>query len=172
MGGRGVLFGNRPGYKAHFRRQPRPHGIRQPNRLPQQRAGCLRPIIGTNLPQSGGKWNAFAAEPMQIHEFWPSFASDCILVDELTAVNTTHWEFAEGARGAATGFTGTVGFSLIPKGKVKKDWREYWDGSATVMQSLAKFAFYCGVGHHTTIGMGQSRVLQQAAQKRKSSVRR
>jgi len=78
----------------------------------------------------------------------------------LTAVNTTHWEFAEGERGAATGFTGTVGFSLIPKSKVKKDWREYWDGSATVMQSLANFAFYCGVGHHTTIGMGQSRVLQ------------
>jgi CRISPR-associated endoribonuclease Cas6 len=118
------------------------------------------------------KWNTFAPEPMQIHEFWPPFANDCILVDELTAVNTTHWEFAEGARGAATGFTGTVGFSLIPKGKVKKDWREYWDGSAIVMQFLANFAFYCGIGHHTTIGMGQSRVLQQAAQKRKSGVRR
>lgn len=130
------------------------------------------PSSGQIFRSLGEKWNAFAPEPMQIHEFWPSFASDCILVDELTAVNTTHWEFAEGARGAATGFTGTVGFSLIPKGKVKKDWREYWDGSATVMQSLAGFAFYCGVGHHTTIGMGQSRVLQQAAQKRKSSVRR
>jgi hypothetical protein len=36
-----------------------------------------------------------------------------------------------------------------------------WNGAATVMQSLANFSFYCGVGHHTTIGMGQSRVLSQ-----------
>jgi CRISPR/Cas system endoribonuclease Cas6 (RAMP superfamily) len=26
------------------------------------------------------------------------------------------------------------------------------------MQSLAQFAFYAGVGHHTTIGMGQVRL--------------
>jgi CRISPR-associated endoribonuclease Cas6 len=103
------------------------------------------------------KWNAFSPEPMQIHEFWPQFANDCILIDELTAVNTTHWEFAEGSRGAATGFTGTIGFALSPKGKVKKDWQQYWDGAATVLQSLAQFSSYCGVGHHTTIGMGQTR---------------
>lgn len=110
------------------------------------------------------KWNAFAPEPMQIHEFWPQFANDCILVDELTAVNTTHWEFAEGARGAATGFTGTIGFSLMPKSKVKKDWQQYWDGAATVLQSLANFSFYCGVGHHTTIGMGQTRIISTQKQ--------
>ncbi|MBI5953038.1 MAG: CRISPR system precrRNA processing endoribonuclease RAMP protein Cas6 [Chloroflexi bacterium] len=96
---------------------------------------------------------------MQVHEFWPQFAGDCILVDEMTAVNTTRWEFAEGTRGAATGFSGTVGFSLIPKGKIKASWQEYWEGAATVMQSLAQFAFYSGVGHHTTIGMGQCRPL-------------
>ncbi len=105
------------------------------------------------------KWNAFSPEPMQIHEFWPQFAADCILVDELMAVNTTHWEFAEGTRGAATGFTGTIGFALSPKGKVKNDWQQYWDGASTVLQSLAKLSFYCGVGHHTTIGMGQARLV-------------
>ncbi len=105
------------------------------------------------------KWNAFLPEPMQIHEFWPQFANDCILVDELTAVNTTHWEFAEGSRGSATGFTGTIGFALSPKTKVKKDWQQYWDGASTVLQSLARFSFYSGVGHHTTIGMGQARQL-------------
>ena len=108
------------------------------------------------------KWNAFAPEPMQIHEFWPQFANDCILVDELTAINTTHWEFAEGSRGAATGFTGTIGFALSPKDKVKKDWQQYWDGAASVLQSLAQFSFYCGVGHHTTIGMGQTRIVSTA----------
>jgi CRISPR-associated endoribonuclease Cas6 len=103
------------------------------------------------------KWNTFAPDSMQVQELWPQFANECILVDELTAVNTIRWEFSEGSRGGATGFTGTVGFSLIPKSKVKSVWRDYWDGAATVMQSLAQFAFYAGVGHHTTIGMGQGR---------------
>lgn len=119
---------------------------------------CL-PLPGQVFRSLWEKWNAFAPESMQVHELWPQFSSDCILVEDLTAVNTIHWEFAEGTRGAATGFTGTVGFSLIPKGKVKPGWKEYWDGAATVMQSLAQFAFYSGVGHHTTIGMGQCRPL-------------
>lgn len=119
------------------------------------------PSSGQIFRSLSEKWNAFAPEPMQIHEFWPQFANDCILVDELTAVNTTHWEFAEGTRGGATGFTGTVGFFLLPKGKVPKKWGPYRDGAEAVMQSLAHFAFYSGVGHHTTIGMGQGRMISQ-----------
>jgi CRISPR-associated endoribonuclease Cas6 len=119
---------------------------------------CL-PSPGHVFRSLSEKWNAFAPEPMQLHDLWPQFADDCILVDELTAVNTVYWEFAEGSRGSATGFTGTIGFTLLPKGKVKNDWKEYWDGAATVLQSLAKYSFYCGVGHHTTIGMGQTRLL-------------
>lgn len=103
------------------------------------------------------KWNAACPEAMQVDNLWPNFAAGCILVNELTAVNTVHWEFAEGTRGAATGFTGTVGFSLLSKAKAPRQWQPYWDGSDTVMQSLAQFAFYCGVGHHSTIGMGQAR---------------
>ncbi len=68
------------------------------------------------------KRNTLTPEPMQIHEFWPQFANDCILIDELSAINTTLWESAECSRGAATGFTGTVGFTLSPKSEVKKDW--------------------------------------------------
>jgi CRISPR-associated endoribonuclease Cas6 len=105
------------------------------------------------------KWNALCPESMQVDDRWPDFAADCILVNELTAVNTTRWEFAEGTRGAATGFTGTVGFALLPISKVKDEWKPYWDGADVVMQSLARFAFYCGVGHHSTVGMGQARVI-------------
>lgn len=107
----------------------------------------------------GQKWNAACPESMQLDDRWSDFAADCILVNELTAVNTVHWEFAEGTRGAATGFTGTVGFTLLPKTKVSKKWIPYWDGADVVMQSLAAFAFYCGVGHHSTIGMGQTRIV-------------
>lgn len=121
---------------------------------------CL-PAPGQVFRSLLDKWNTFAPEPMQVHELWKEFSNDCILVDEMTAVNTVHWEFAEGTRGAATGFTGTLGFTLLPKNKVKKEWQEYWDGASMVMHSLAKFAFYSGVGHHATIGMGQARSIYQ-----------
>jgi CRISPR-associated endoribonuclease Cas6 len=105
------------------------------------------------------KWNEFCPDAMQLDDQWPDFAADCILVNELIAVNTVRWEFAEGTRGAATGFTGTVGFTLLPKTKVPKKWQPYWEGADVVMQSLARYAFYSGVGHHSTIGMGQARIL-------------
>ena len=117
------------------------------------------PISGQVFRSLWEKWNAFCPEAMQLQEIWPDFANDCILVSEMTAVNTVRWEFAEGTRGAATGFTGTVGFTLLPEAKVPKKWQSYWDGADVVMQSLARFAFYSGVGHHATIGMGQARVI-------------
>ena len=93
---------------------------------------------------------------------WPEFAEDCILVNELTSVNTVHWEFAEGTHGAATGFTGTVGFTLLPKTKIHEKWQPYWEGADVVLQSLARYSFYSGVGHHSTVGMGQAKALANA----------
>jgi CRISPR/Cas system endoribonuclease Cas6 (RAMP superfamily) len=107
----------------------------------------------------GQKWNAVAPEGVQIQDLWPGFAAACIMVSELSGLNTTRWSFAEGTRGVATGFTGAVGFTLLPKRQCG-EWAEYWDGADRVMQSLAKFAFYCGTGHHASIGMGQTRVLE------------
>jgi CRISPR-associated endoribonuclease Cas6 len=118
------------------------------------------PMPGHTFRSLWQKWNAFCPETMQVQEIWPKFAEECILVNEMTAVNTMHWEFAEGTRGAATGFTGTVGFTLLPKTKIRDEWKSFWDGSNVVMQFLAQYAFYCGVGHHTTIGMGQTRTIE------------
>lgn len=120
---------------------------------------CL-PIPGQVFRSLWAKWNAFCPEPMQVQEIWPQFADDCIFVNALTALNSTHWTFAEGTRGQATGFTGTVEFVLPKTAALAEKWRPYSDGSAAVMQSLAQFAFYAGVGHHATIGMGQARALQ------------
>lgn len=116
------------------------------------------------------KWNTTAPDPMQVHDLWPQFANDCILVDELTAVNSTRWEFSEGSGRSAIGFTGTVGFNLAPKSKIKQQWQEAWDGANVVLQSLAKFSFYCGVGHHTTVGMGQTKPLSMAARSKSGQV--
>lgn len=117
------------------------------------------PIPGQVFRSLWQKWNAFCPESMQVDGKWPKFAEECIFVNELTAVNSVHWEFAEGTRGTATGYTGTVGFALAPKSKVKEAWQPFWDGADVVMQSLAQFAFYSGIGHHSTIGMGQARII-------------
>lgn len=106
------------------------------------------------------KWNAFCPdESMQLDFRWPEFARDCILVDTLTTINSTTWIFADGIRGSATGFSGIVGFKLLPKEAVKKQWQPIWHGARAVMWLLARYAYFCGVGHHSTIGMGQCRVL-------------
>ena len=92
-------------------------------------------------------------------DLWPQFAVTCILVNELTATNTVRWESAEGTRGAAIGFKGTIGFPLMPRPKFQENWKPFWDGPDAVMQFLSKYAFHCGVEHPSTVGMGQTRVL-------------
>ena len=143
------------------------------------------PIPALILRSHWQRWNAVVPEPMQIHAAWPEFAAACVKVSELTAVNTERWVFAEGTRGAAIGFTGTASLALLSKHQCLKliedglnpsgyaghtlmperqcrEWAACWEGADRVLQSLAQFAFYCGTGHHTTIGMGQTRCLHTA----------
>ena len=39
---------------------------------------------------------------------WPGFAADCVRVASMRNILTTHWLFASGQRGGATGFYGDV----------------------------------------------------------------
>ena len=116
------------------------------------------PIPGHVFRGLWQKWNAYAPEDFQISPVWPAFANACVMVSELTGINTERWVFAEGTRGAATGFTGVVGFTLLPKNACG-EFEPFWDGADRVLQNLAQFSFYCGTGHHTTIGLGQTRPL-------------
>lgn len=102
------------------------------------------------------KWNQVVPHDLQIQDIWPNFAGECVVVNELSGINTERWTFAEGARGWATGYTGAVGLVLLGK-KQCKEWADHWDGAAAVLHLLARFALFCGTGHHTTIGMGQTR---------------
>jgi len=102
------------------------------------------------------RWNRWAPESLVIDEIWPDFVSSCVKVSELTALNTERWTFADGTRGSATGFTGTVSFTLLPEAQCG-EFIHYWHGAAQVLNTLAAFSFYCGTGHHTTIGMGSTR---------------
>lgn len=127
-----------------------------PTAFRSQGADIPLPLPGQVFRSLWRKWNDYAPEAAEIQDIWPGFAEACIMVSELTAVNTERWKFAEGTHGVALGFTGVASFTLLDKNKVG-EWSEVWDGAAGVLQSLARFAFYAGVGHHTTVGMGQTR---------------
>jgi CRISPR-associated endoribonuclease Cas6 len=78
------------------------------------------------------KWNTLAPEVLHIQEIWPDFVKKCIVVSELTAANTERWSFAEETRGAANGFTRTVGFTLLPQ-YLCNDFTEFWLGDACLV---------------------------------------
>jgi len=123
------------------------------------------PDPGRILKSLWSKWNSVTPEPLQVQEIWPDFAANCVVLSELAGVNTERWEFAEGSRGMATGFTGAVGLTLLAKNQCG-EWAQYWDGAAAVLQLLAAFAFYSGAGHHTSVGMGQARPIALGSQRR------
>ena len=87
------------------------------------------------------KWNAFSPVAQQIDTSWPDFAEKCILVSSLQGLNTQQWEFANGARGAATGFLGGVEFMLLPQKKMPGFCRAGSAGSEKIFQNLAVLLF-------------------------------
>jgi CRISPR-associated endoribonuclease Cas6 len=110
------------------------------------------------------KWNAFAPEPLCIDETWPQFAAACVMVNMLENLHTEKVYFADGTRGAVVGFEGKAGFALLSQ-KQCGEWAAIWEGASQVLQTLARFAFYCGTGHHTTTGLGQTRLVAGAGDK-------
>jgi CRISPR-associated endoribonuclease Cas6 len=101
------------------------------------------------------KWNAYAPPPLRMDEDLFDFMRDCLLIDALENLNTQRLTFSNGKRGGATGFTGSVTFSFHMDKKRQK-WAAEWDRWAEMARTLALFSLYCGSGHHTTIGMGQT----------------
>ncbi len=129
-----------------------------PTAFREQGTDLPLPLPGCVFRSLYERWNAFAPAGLVLDSSWPNFARECVVVDEMTSVNTQRWSFAEGTHGVATGFMGTVGFQLLAQRRTR-EWADQWNGAACVLQTLARFAFFAGVGHHTTIGMGQARLL-------------
>ncbi len=116
------------------------------------------PIPARLLRSWWQRWNAFAPPALQIDRLWPQFAEACVQVGRLSALRTLQWQFAAGRRGGATGFVGDVSLVLVSE-KQSDTWASLWPGSRQILQTLGAFALYCGSGHHTTVGMGQTRAL-------------
>ncbi|WP_421658907.1 CRISPR-associated endoribonuclease Cas6 [Leptothermofonsia sp. ETS-13] len=90
-------------------------------------------------------WSKFSGEEIDQDDFldW---------VDEFVIILRHQIQSAKviaGKSGSVTGFTGSVQFGLSSRAKEDRDYVELW-------LALGQFAPYCGTGHKTTFGLGQT----------------
>jgi len=103
------------------------------------------------------RWNTFAPAELHIDPLWPEFATNCMVVSDF-CLRSMKVTFKQGAKGAATGATGQITYRLLAE-KHCGEYVLFRPGAAQVLRTLAGFSLYSGVGHHTTIGLGQTRWL-------------
>ncbi|HLO88062.1 MAG TPA: CRISPR-associated endoribonuclease Cas6 [Nostocaceae cyanobacterium] len=92
------------------------------------------------------RWNDFSGQPVDQEEFlnW---------IDEHVLITRHHLNSSKvlaGKKGAVTGFTGAIEFSLTKAASEKPEYQK-------LFSALGKLAPYCGTGHKTTFGLGQTR---------------
>lgn len=93
------------------------------------------------------RWNNFSGMPFEPEPFleW---------VDEYTLITRHQLEsvkVAAGKKGSVTGFTGAIEFALSREAAQHPEWVQ-------LFFALGKLAPYCGTGHKTTFGLGQTRL--------------
>jgi CRISPR-associated endoribonuclease Cas6 len=93
------------------------------------------------------RWNDFSGIPVDQDAFlaW---------VDESVIINRcqiTTVKVLAGKKGAVTGFTGAIELSLTKEAAREPEFQQ-------LFYALGKLAFYCGTGHKTTFGLGQTRL--------------
>jgi CRISPR-associated endoribonuclease Cas6 len=93
------------------------------------------------------RWNLFSGYAVA-EEAFLEWVEDHVRIDR-------HWleslTVPGGKRGNFTGFMGSITFSLSPQGQKNTTYTQ-------LFQSLGQFAPYCGTGHKTTFGLGQTRL--------------
>ena len=100
-------------------------------------------------------WNTWGPEGFSIPLEIQAVLGRWVRVQRLWGVHTRHWPRPASKGGGSVGFMGEVDLRLIwPR-------REPQSPPMAEMQAvfhlLAHFAHYAGTGHHTTIGMGQTK---------------
>jgi CRISPR-associated endoribonuclease Cas6 len=93
------------------------------------------------------RWNIFA-------QF--KFDADLFLawIEESVLIQRHRLESVQvlaGKSGAVTGFTGAVEYRISPKASLEREYEQ-------LFFALAQLAVYCGTGHKTTFGLGQTRL--------------
>lgn len=93
------------------------------------------------------RWNEFAQRPVDQDPFL-DWVDDCVVFQRHELASE---KIAAGKRGSVTGFTGAVTYGLAGKVAENPDFRQ-------MFYTLGFYAPYCGTGHKTTFGLGQTRL--------------
>lgn len=91
------------------------------------------------------RWNAFAPEPLRIAEEWAAWLRAAVAVARADIV-TQSMPFKDYQQ---IGFVGTVEYAVVERAPDQ-------EGIAP-LNALADYAYFCGTGHKTTQGCGQTR---------------
>jgi CRISPR-associated endoribonuclease Cas6 len=86
------------------------------------------------------------------------FIEDCVALSEAKIQSEITFFPLNSKRKPERGFTGRCVFSIIHNQKDKWSQADFvYYGN--MIRRLAVFSFYCGTGHHTTIGLGRTRLI-------------
>ncbi|MFN5816989.1 MAG: CRISPR-associated endoribonuclease Cas6 [Pseudanabaena sp.] len=96
------------------------------------------------------RWNDFAPEAFPQEEFLAWIEK----VVYITNYELNCTKVAVAKQGYVTGFTGTVEFAIDLKTSRNSDFEK-------LLSALIKLANYCGTGHKTTFGLGQTRLIRK-----------
>jgi CRISPR-associated endoribonuclease Cas6 len=93
------------------------------------------------------RWNDFSGKPVDMDEFL-LWIDDNVIIHrhQLTSVKVTG-----GKKGTVTGFTGAIEYGLAREASETQEFVE-------LFKALGQLAPYCGTGHKTTFGLGQTRL--------------
>lgn len=104
--------------------------------------------VPTNLFHSYlRRWNNFSGMPFDQEAFLAWVDKSVIIVRHTVESR----KVLAGKKGSVTGFTGAIELSLSSSASQKPDF-------VRLFYALVKFAPYCGTGHKTTFGLGQTRL--------------
>ncbi len=99
------------------------------------------------------RWNEFANHPVDQDRFL-DWVDDYVVFQRHELVSE---KIAAGKRGSVTGFTGAVTYGLAGKAAEHPEFQQ-------MFYALGHYAPYCGTGHKTTFGLGQTRLGWHLAQ--------
>ncbi|BBD63231.1 hypothetical protein NIES2109_60810 (plasmid) [Nostoc sp. HK-01] len=92
------------------------------------------------------RWNDFSQQPVE-QETFLNWIDESVIIHQHRLEST---KVAAGKQGSVTGFTGAISLGLGRAALANTEFTQ-------LFYTLLKFAPYCGTGHKTTFGLGQTR---------------
>ena len=92
------------------------------------------------------RWNDFSHQPFDQDAFL-NWVEECVLIHRHRVESV---KVAAGKKGSVTGFTGAIELGLSSAASKQPEFEQ-------LFYALGRFAPYCGTGHKTTFGLGQTR---------------